>query len=170
MKKYLVLVFIAIAFTSMAFIQTAEKPQHKVYSPDADAKKDIQAAVEKAKKEGKHVLLQIGGNWCIWCMRFNEKATTNDTLKTELEKDFVVYHLNYSKENKNEEVLAQLGFPQRFGFPVFVILDANGNKLHTQNSEYLEEGKGYSTKKVFDFLKQWSPTALDTKTYQDAKK
>jgi thioredoxin-related protein len=170
MKKYLMFALVAIAFSSMAFIQNVEKSQHKVYNPTANAKADVKAAVEKAKKEGKHVLLQIGGNWCIWCMRFNEKATTNDTLKTELEKDFVVYHLNYSKENKNEEILAELGFPQRFGFPVFVVLDGNGNRLNTQNSEYLEEGKGYSMKKIFNFLKQWSPAALDAKTYQEAKK
>ena len=44
--------------------------------------------------------------------------------------------VNYDPKNKNEEVLAELGYPQRFGFPVFVILDANGNRIHTQNSVF----------------------------------
>ncbi len=169
-KSVILFIFFSLVFATITIAQTTQKTESKIYNSAADAKADIKAAVEKAKKEGKHVLLQIGGNWCIWCMRFNEKATTNDTLKSELEKDFVVYHLNYSKENKNEEVLAQLGFPQRFGFPVFVILDANGNRIHTQNSEYLEEGKGYSTTKVLNFFKQWSPAALDAKTYHETKK
>ena len=39
----------------------------KVYDPDADAKKDIEEAIKKATKNGKHVFLQIGGNWCPWC-------------------------------------------------------------------------------------------------------
>ena len=169
-KRIILSAFISIAFLADAFSQSILKPENKIYNPTANAKADVKAAVEKAKQEGKHVLLQIGGNWCIWCMRFNEKVTTNDTLKTALSKDFVIYHLNYSKENKNEEMLAELGFPQRFGFPVFVVLDANGNRLHTQNSEYLEEGKGYNTTKIFNFLKQWSPNALNPKTYQEAKK
>ena len=166
MRKNIILsIFLSLIFTTFSIAQATQKATSKIYNPAADASADIKAAVEKAKQEGKHVLLQIGGNWCIWCMRFNEKATTNDTLKTELEKDFVVYHLNYSKENKNQEILADLGYPQRFGFPVFVILDGNGRRLHTQNSEYLEEGKGYNTVKIFDFLKQWSAAALNAKNY-----
>lgn len=36
----------------------------KIYNPDANAKKDIENVIAKAKKEGKHVLIQVGGNWC----------------------------------------------------------------------------------------------------------
>ena len=52
--------------------------------------------------------------------------------------------------------------PARFGFPVFVILDNEGNYLHTQNSSYLEEGKGYDVKKVVDFLSKWTKESLNT--------
>ena len=34
--------------------------------------------------------------------------------------------INYSKENKNPETMALLEYPQRFGFPVLVVLDAAG--------------------------------------------
>lgn len=137
----------------------------QLYDPTADAKADIAKAVEKAASEGKHVFLQIGGNWCKWCKLFDEKVRSNDTLRVAMEENYVVYHVNYSKENKNEEVLASLGFPQRFGFPVFVILDGKGNHLHTQNSAYLEQGQGHSTQKVLEFLNAWSPAALDPKKY-----
>jgi len=63
--------------------------------------------------------------------------------------------------------LKKLEYPQRFGFPVFVILDSNGKRIHTQNSAYLEEDKGYSRKKVLDFLNQWSPDALNPNLYID---
>src|SRR6185437_16961218 len=109
--------------------------------------------------------LQIGGNWCIWCMRFNE-FVHSDSLWHTLNDNYVVVHVNYSPENKNEKVLARLGYPQRFGYPVFVILDSKGNRIHTQSSGYLEEGKGHSKAKVAEFLRQWSPAALDPKTYQ----
>ena len=52
--------------------------------------------------------------------------------------------------------------PARFGFPVFVILDEQGKRIHTQNSAYLEEGKGYSEKKVAEFLNIWTPKAVKT--------
>jgi thioredoxin-related protein len=161
-----------ICFFVLGTISAQNDPtsKPKVYNPEADAKADIKAAVEKAGKEGKHVMLMIGGNWCSWCLRFNDKLTNNDTLKTAFEKNYVMYHLNYSKENFNEEALASLGYPQRFGFPVFVILDGKGNRIHTQSSGYLEQGKGYSTKEIVDFFNQWSPAALDPKTYQKKAK
>ena len=79
---------------------------------------------------------------------------------------FVWYHLNDSKENKNEKVFTKYGYPQRFGYPVFIILDGNGKRIHTQNSEYLEDGKkSYSQQKVQSFLEMWSPRALNPKMY-----
>ncbi len=80
--------------------------------------------------------------------------------------DYVFLLVNYSKENKNLDVLAKLGYPQRFGFPVLVILDQNGNRLHTQNTAYLEKDKSYSEKKLVEFLEQWSPAALDPAKYK----
>ena len=91
---------------------------------------------------------------------------SNDTLKTALNKNYVTYHLNYSSENKNEDVLASLGFPQRFGFPVFVILDGNGNRLHTQDSALLEAVKGHNANKILQFFNQWTPEALNPKVYE----
>ena len=131
-KLFLTAVAFFVLVTGFSQSESTTKP--KLYHPEADARGEIKAAVEMAGKEGKHVMLMIGGNWCSWCLRFNDKLTTNDTLKTAFEKSYVMYHVNYSKENFNEEVLASLGYPQRFGFPVFVILDGKGNRIHTQSS------------------------------------
>ena len=138
-----------------------------LYNPTADAKKDIANVIAQAKKENKHVFLQIGGNWCSWCIAFDKKVNENEELKKILNENYVVYHLNYCKENTNSEVLKDLGFPQRFGFPVFVILDAEGNRLHTQNSAYLEEDKGHSAEKVKEFLESWTVKSLDPTNYKD---
>jgi thioredoxin-related protein len=139
----------------------------KLYNPNADAKTDITNAIAIAKKENKHVFLQIGGNWCGWCIAFDKKVNENEELKKIFNDNYVVYHLNYSKENTNSEILKDLGFPQRFGFPVFVILDADGNRLHTQNSSYLEEGKGHSIEKVKEFLLSWTVKALNPDSYKN---
>ncbi|RRB06650.1 thioredoxin family protein [Larkinella rosea] len=167
MKK---LLFINLLFILLVFSAKAQDTaKSHIYDPKADAQQDIKNAVAKAGKEGKHVLLQIGGNWCVWCIRFHNLTQSDTTLSRILAENFVVLRVNYSPENKNEAVLAQLDYPQRFGFPVFVVLDGKGKRLHTQNSSYLEEGKGHSPKVVAGFLNDWSPKALDPGSYAPKK-
>ena len=156
------LTFVAACSLSMGIIAQENSKSAKIlYNPDVDAKTDISNAIASAKKENKHVFIQIGGNWCGWCIAFDKKVNESDELKKIFNENYVVYHLNYSQENTNSEVLKELGFPQRFGFPVFVILDSDGNRLHTQDSAYLEEGKGHSVKKVQDFLENWTVKAIN---------
>ena len=98
---------------------------------------------------------------------FNKFVTTDAQLDSAMNKNFIVEHINYSKENKNTETLKNLHFPQRFGFPVFIILNKNGEQLHTQNSAYLEQGRSYNKDKVIEFLDQWSTRALDPAQYKN---
>lgn len=139
----------------------------RLYRPGADAAQDLALLLPKARAEKKHILLQVGGNWCIWCYRFNAFVQTDTFLKQLVRDNFLVYHLNYSKENKNLPLLAKLGYPQRFGFPVLVVLDAAGNRLHTQDSGMLEKGNGYDLQKVKAFLQGWSPAALLPELYRE---
>lgn len=164
MKKIIGIFFLYCLF--MSTVVLAQQGKSKLYDPNADAKLAIATAVQKAQGEGKHVFLQIGGNWCVWCLRFNELVNNNDTLRNYMQQHYEVVHINYSKENKNEQILASLGYPQRFGFPVFVILDNKGSRIHTQSSAYLEEGKGHSPQKVLEFLKNWLPQAVDPNSYK----
>ena len=161
MKKKISL--FAIIFLLVTNVSAQEK---KLYNPDANATTDIDAAVKKAAAENKFVIIQAGGNWCSWCLKFARSSKADPKIDSAINSSFIWYHLNYSKENMNEAVFAKYGYPQRFGFPVFIILDGKGQRLNTQNSEYLEDGKkSYDQKKVLGFLEQWSPKALSPETY-----
>jgi len=147
---------------SVNLLQAQEK-KIKLYNPYENADSAITIVKKKAALEGKHILIQIGGNWCSWCIEFNRFTTTDKQMDSLLKADFLVYHLNYSKENLNKKLLEQFGFPQRFGFPVFIVLDNNGKQLHTQNSSYLEKDKSYNKEKVMEFFQHWNAKALDPK-------
>lgn len=165
MKKKLLSFLLVIMLFTTGFSQDMSK--FNLYKPVEDAEKALEAVVKQAKKEGKYVFVQAGGNWCIWCARFNDFVTKDASLDSMIQKNYVVYHLNYSKENFNSKLFAKLKFPQRFGFPVFMVLDGKGELLHTQNSAYLEEGKGYSKDKVMEFLGHWAPAAFDPVNYKE---
>ena len=155
--------FLIIIFFASVSIFAQEK---KLYNPAANASADIEAAIKKAAAENKFVVLQAGGNWCSWCIEFARISKANPYIDSVINSSFVWYELNYSKENENAAIFTRYSFPQRFGFPVFIILDSKGQLIHTQNSEYLEDGKkSYDQKKVLDFLQQWTPKALAAKNY-----
>jgi thioredoxin-related protein len=155
------IVFLSLALTAQQSV--------KIYNPDADTKKEVSAAVAKASAEGKHVFLQVGGNWCPWCVRFHKMVTGDIKMDSLMHANYEVVLVNYSKENNNHDFLATLGYPQRFGFPVFVILDGMGKVLHIQDSGYLEQDKGYSHEKVERFLLNWSAFTMKEAALKYAK-
>ena len=109
-------------------------------------------------KENKNIILQAGGNWCSWCRKFENFRVTNKELNALVEQNYLYYHLNYSPENKNEKVFAKYGNPgEKFGYPVFIVLDKNGKQIYTQDSAILEDGKGYSLEKVKDYFTKFAP-------------
>lgn len=159
-KQSLILCLLLLLFTAGSGQQKA------LYNPGDDAQKEIDYAVTVARSQGKHVLIQAGGNWCQWCIEFEQFSKNDSSINAIIQKNFIVYHLNWSKENQNKKTFARYGFPQRFGFPVFLILNAKGERLHTQDSAWLEDGKkSYDPGKVKAFLMQWTPKMLAPSTY-----
>jgi thioredoxin-related protein len=164
MKKLMTLMMTIILIAGMQNLGAQEaKEVKKIYNPDANAKEEISKAVQKAKAEGKHVFVQIGGNWCPWCLLFHAFINEDPQISKFISENYVFTLLNYSKENKNIELLTKYNNPGRFGYPVFLILDGKGKLIHTQDSGLLEEGKGYNKTKVMTFQANWTPAALDPK-------
>jgi thioredoxin-related protein len=164
-KKHIFSFLLALSFGSIVTAQDLSK--FNLYRPTENAKEALGKVIKQAQKESKNVLVQIGGNWCIWCARFDDMVSKDQQLDSAMNANFKVYHLNYSKENKNNELLATYQFPQRFGFPVFLILNEKGELLHTQNSWYLEADKAYNKEKTMAFFNDWSKDALDPNNYKN---
>lgn len=154
-----------IRITVMAvfiFSSLAVKAQEtkKLYDPKLDGMKQIKEAVESASGKGKNVLIQYGGNWCGWCIKFDAFCRADTAISKTISDNYIPVKLNYDPSNKNSAANEFLGNPSRFGFPVFIIVSGNGKVLHIQDSGLLEEGAGYSRKKVLSFLRNWTVASL----------
>jgi len=156
---------ITALLTILLSINLYSQEKINIYNPDANASLDIDKALVLASDGEKHILVMIGGNWCPWCIRLHSFLNEDHEIDSLIRADYVKILVNYSKENKNDEVLQELGFPQRFGFPVLVILNDKGQRLHTQNSWFLEQDKSYNRKKILAFLKGWDREAIDPSSY-----
>jgi len=150
------LIVLLSIFSFAGFGQEARK----IYDPSLDGMKQINAAVAAAKASGKHVLIQYGGNWCPWCIKFDGFSKADPEISKMIADNYIPVKLNYSPENKNSAANEYLGYPSRFGFPVFIIVDGKGKVLHIQDSGLLEEGEGYNQIKVVGFLRNWTASAI----------
>ncbi len=156
--------FLILAYSSQESKESPESP--KLYDPERNAMAEIDSAVYKAGTGNKHVIVQIGGNWCKWCIRLHQFIESHHQLDSIINTDYILVRVNYSQENNNPEAMARLEFPDRFGFPVLVILDGKGNRLHTQDTYFLEQEDGYNEEKIKRFLLNWNMKAVSPETYQ----
>lgn len=167
MKRFLIIAVIAALFSASASAQTGLK---KVYDEEINQLEQIDKAVAQAKREGKFVICQLGGNWCPWCLKFADYISKDSDITKIINDNFVYIHVNYNPrmaKSKDEAVakraaalMKRLDNAGRFGYPVFIVLDKNGKVIHIQDSGYLEEGEGYNKEKVMRFFKNWTPTAV----------
>lgn len=125
------------------------------YDPKRDAAKDITDAIGEAQRTKKHVLVEVGGDWCKWCHILDDFFTANAELLALREKNFVTVKVNFSEENHNEEVLSQ--YPAIEGFPHLFFLDAKGKLLVSQDTGALENGRTYSLEKLTTVLTSYGP-------------
>jgi thioredoxin-related protein len=154
---------LTLALLALAFsldVAAAELPTK--FDPKRDAAADVALAVALAKAEGKRVIVDVGGEWCTWCHILDRFIAANADVRAVLEAHFVWVKVNFSPQNRNDELLSR--WPQVDGYPHLFVLDAQGALLHSQDTSMLEAGKGYDKERFLAFVKRWSGATPGTRT------
>lgn len=167
-RQLIAFVLIMLSVSSLLFSQDRPQP----YNNDQNLRADLEKAIVQAQKENKHILIQFGGNWCPWCLRFHALVKGDPKIDSLMQQNYIYLLMNVPKEKgkRDYELFRQFEYPDRFGFPVFVILDKKGKRLNTQDSDAFEYPNpkipGYDTAKVVRFLTMWTMKATDPVRYQ----
>lgn len=125
------------------------------YDPARNPANDLKQAVAEAERTHRRILLDVGGQWCIWCKYFDQFFDSHPDLKAFRDKNYVWMKVNFSRDNENKDFLAQ--YPSIPGYPHVFVLTSDGHFYHSQETSPLEEGKGYSPERVKEFLEKWAP-------------
>ena len=133
----------------------AENLPRLTLAPTRDPKIDLQKAVEQAAKDSKRIILDVGGEWCGWCVYMDKFIVQNPELAKIRDDNFVWVKVNYSPANENPTFLSP--YPQPAGFPHLYVLDEKGKLLYSEDTSLLEKGEEYDLAKFTKFLKTWSP-------------
>lgn len=94
---------------------------------------DIQAAMQTAAKEKKHLLLDFtGSDWCGWCIKLNNEVFSKEQFQAFASKKFVLVELDFPRDEskvppaiqkQNQEWQQKLGVR---GFPTIFLCTADG--------------------------------------------
>jgi len=133
---------------------TEEPGQTVIYPEGARAEHDIAAALAKATKEKKRVLIDFGGNWCGDCqvleIYFHDPANLGL-----LEQNYVLVPVNIGRYDENMDIAARYGVPVSKGVPALAVLDASGQLLYSQRNAEFQAMRRMDSASVTAFLLQW---------------
>ena len=96
---------------------------------------DYKAALEKASKENKSVLLDFtGSDWCPWCKKLQKDVFSQDAFKEYAKKKLVLVEVDFPRgKEQSEELKAQNQALQAQyhvqGYPTLILLDPQGKIL-----------------------------------------
>lgn len=127
------------------------------YDETRDPAKDLQNAIAVASKTNKRILLEVGGDWCVYCNIMDQTFESHPQLQKVRDTNYVTLKVNYSKENPNQAFLSQ--YPKIADYPHFFVLDSNGTFLYSQPTHPFEHGRKYNVGKIEAFLNKWSHPA-----------
>ena len=144
--------FLSALLACLACVAVAGPPAK--FDPSRDPAKDVAAAAAQARAQGKRVLLDVGGEWCVWCRIMDDFIAANADVRAAIDANYVVVKVNWSRENKNEAFLGTL--PKIAGYPHLFVLDGDGKLVHSQDTDVLELGRSYDKAKFLAFLKKWA--------------
>jgi thiol:disulfide interchange protein len=140
-------------------VSVAAYATDKPFDPTRDSTKDLHAAMEQARAEHKNILMDVGGNWCPWCIVLDRTLNEDSDLHALLEKNYVVLHVNFSRENENLNFLGP--YPKAKGYPAWYVLSAKGKLLKAEDTSELEQthklDAGYNKETLKTFLTENAP-------------
>ena len=123
------------------------------YDPTRDPFEDGRAAIKLAQETNRRVLIEVGGNWCSWCLQLDKFLRSNPQIFEQLHLHFVVLKVSVSEKNDNAEFMA--GFPKPLGYPHIYIAEADGRIIFSKDTAQFLENARYSVSRFQQFIDKW---------------
>ena len=75
------------------------------YDETADPAAHVQQAIAEA--DGRRILLEVGGDWCVWCKILDGYLEDNADVREAFGESFMIVKVNFSREYPNTEFLGR---------------------------------------------------------------
>lgn len=116
MKKNKILKVLIIFALLFSFSAMNAQETKKLYDPTLDGMKQIKDAVAQAAKASKHVLIQYGGNWCSWCVKFDAFCKADTSISRIITSNYIPVSLVMIRRTKMMKQMLIWGTRQDLAF------------------------------------------------------
>ncbi len=142
---------------SLASYDKLRTPLPYPYDEKADAGRQVEAARQRARKSGKRLLIDFGGNWCPDC-RILAGTIEQTELKPFIDRhfEFVAVDIGGKDRGKNQDVAARYDLKIQ-GVPALVVVDPRTDKvLNRDQVTALSDARHMSPQGLADYVARWA--------------
>lgn len=128
-----------------------------LYPPVQQAEADLRAALTQASTTQRHVLLEIGANWCLDCQRL-AAVMQQPAVASILKAHYVVVRINVGRFTDNLALARRYCVHPRQGIPALAVLAADGHLLYAPTRGGFESMPPLQVGALRRFLEHWITT------------
>jgi hypothetical protein len=142
-----------LTIASLAVLPVIERAP---YDPGADATAAVDAAFARARKSGKRVLIDLGGNWCGDCIVLANLMLLPE-MKPFLKAHFEMVAVDVGRFDRNLQIPRRFGITGRLeGVPAVIIAEADGRFVNPGQITALADARHMGPQAIADRLAQWA--------------
>ena len=167
--RYLAIAVIAFAIALSNPAPAATAPQVSIkalseltdvptapYDTAANADAAVDAAFARAKKSGKYVLIDLGGNWCGDC-RVLAGLMELPEMHSFLNAHYEMVSVDVGRFDKNLQIPARFGITERLeGVPAVLIATPDGKLVNGGHVAALADARHMTPQALADWLAGWA--------------
>jgi thiol-disulfide isomerase/thioredoxin len=142
--------------TGIASFAQLKTPLPYPYDKQANADAVVAKARAEARKNGKLLLIDLGGNWCGDC-RILAGTLELPAMKAFMNSHYQVVAVDVGRFERNLQIPARYGFKTRLkGVPTLLVVDPKTDKLLNPNDVFALSSAGdMSPQALADWLARW---------------
>ena len=124
--------------------------------PSANAAAAVMAAQQRARRAGKLLIVDLGGNWCLDCRILAGTAAT-EPLRGWLARRFEIVTVDIGRFDRNLDIPARFGLTGRpEGVPALLVIEpASGKLLNRGKTSALADARAMTPQALADWFGQW---------------
>ncbi|HEX4301591.1 MAG TPA: thioredoxin family protein [Rhizomicrobium sp.] len=142
-----------VSISSLSDLEVPDAP----FAVNANANADVDAAFARARKDGKRVMIDLGGNWCADC-RILSGLMELPEMRAFLASHYELISVDVGRFDKNLQVPARFGITTRLeGVPAILVATPDGRLVNAGRISAIEDARHMTPQALADWLAQWTP-------------